>query len=222
MIFENNGSTLKITLKGHQQLVYGLVTCIVGTVATIISLFVQQLPVFSVGVFFLVIGIVMVRYVETCTTEITSDGFITIEYKRLFGGKQWIRRLDRTDIRSLDYVKGFDDGGGFVSIGERWCTLYLNVTFDEQIVIAERYRADWTINSFGIPSGRLNASLDAEATEIGNVLNVPVNTISYVKIRDTLNSAYIHHDKMAPLFQRPSQELLDNERNVSRSNQVLR
>ncbi len=180
-----------------------------------IGLFAQQLPLIAVGLFFTIFGILMVRYVETRTTIMTSDGTITIEYKRMIGDKRWIRRLDRTDIRSLDYVKGFD--GEHNVLSERWCTLYLNVIFDEQIEIAKRFWFGWYINRFGIPSYKRNVPLDTEATEIGNLLGISIKTVSYVKVRDTLNSMYVPRDKMAPLMQRPTQAQLDHERD-GRSN----
>lgn len=220
MIFEKNGNTLRIIQKGRQQLVYGLSAFSTGVVIATIGLFFQQLPLLAVGAFFTIMGMVMMRYVETRTTTITTDGTITIVYKRMIGGRQWIRRLDRTDVLSLDYVKGFDENE-VDAIGDRCCTIYLNVTFNEQIEIAEKYRVNWDFNKFGIPSSKQNTPLDVEAAEIGRMLGLPVNTISYVKVKDTLNSIYTPRDKMAPILQRPTQKQLDSEHSVHSSNQPL-
>ena len=108
MIFQKNGSTLQIIEKNTLQFVYGLSACSVGVVLAAIGLYTQELPFIVVGLLLTVFGIFMVKYVETRTVTMASDGTITIEYKRMIGDKRWIRRLDRTDVRSLDYLKGFD------------------------------------------------------------------------------------------------------------------
>ena len=108
MIFQKNGSTLQIIEKNTLQFVYGLSACSVGVVLAAIGLDTQELPFIVVGLLLTVFGIFMVKYVETRTVTMASDGTITIEYKRMIGDKRWIRRLDRTDVRSLDYLKGFD------------------------------------------------------------------------------------------------------------------
>ena len=215
MIFQKNGSTLQIIEKNTLQFVYGLSAGSVGVVLAAIGLYTQELPFIVVGLLLTVFGIFMVKYVETRTVTMASDGTITIEYKRMIGDKRWIRRLDRTDVRSLDFLKGFD-GNEHIFFGDRWCTLYLNVVFDEQIEIADRYIVEWNINRFGLPFYKASVPLDAEATEIGNLLGIPINIISYVDLRKTLNSIYIPHDKMAPLMQRPTQTQLDHERDVQK------
>ena len=189
MIFQKNGSTLQIIEKNTLQFVYGLSACSVGVVLAAIGLYTQELPFIVVGLLLTVFGIFMVKYVETRTVTMASDGTITIEYKRMIGDKRWIRRLDRTDVRSLDYLKGFD-GSEHIFFGDRWCALYLNVFFDEQIKIADRYMVEWNINRFGLPFYKASAPLDAEATEIGNLLGIPINIISYVDLRKRLNSIY--------------------------------
>ncbi len=220
MVFQKDGSTLQIIEKNSLQLVYGLGACCIGIVLAVIGLATigfsaQLLPFIVVGILFTIFGIFMVRYVETRTVTITSDGAITIEYKRMIGDKQWMRRLDRADIRSLDYVKGFD-GSKPIIHGERWDTLYLNVIFDEQIEIAKRFMVEWTVNKFGIPFYKRSVPLDAEATEIGNLLGIPINIISSEKVRDAPHSIYIPRDKMAYLMQRPTQAQLDHERDVKK------
>ena len=79
-----------------------------------------------------------------------------------------------------------------IFFGDRWCALCLNVVFDEQIKIADRYMVEWNINRFGLPFYKASVPLDAEATEIGNLLGIPINIISYVDLRKTLNSIYIY------------------------------
>lgn len=189
MIFQKNGSTLQIIEKNTLQFVYGLSAGIVGVMLAVIGLYTQELPFIVVGLLLTVFGIFMVKYVETRTVTMASDGTITIEYKRMIGDKRWIRRLDRTDVRSLDFLKGFD-GNEHIFFGGGWCTLYLNVVFDEQIEIAARYAVEWNINRFGLPFYKASVPLDAEATEIGNLLGIPINIISYVDLRKRLNSIY--------------------------------
>lgn len=215
MIFQKNGSTLQIIEKNTLQFVYGVSAGSVGVVLAAIGLYTQELPFIVVGLLLTVFGIFMVKYVETRTVTMASDGTITIEYKRMIGDKRWIRRLDRTDVRSLDYLKGFD-GNEHIFFRGGWCTLYLNVVFDEQIEIAARYAVEWNINRFGLPFYKASVPLDAEATEIGNLLGIPINIISYVDLRKALNSIYIPHDKMSPLMQRPTQTQLDHERDVQK------
>jgi hypothetical protein len=108
-------------------------------------------------------------------------------------------------------VKGFDEKQVFLN-SRRWCTIYLNVVFYEQIKIGSRYVHEWHITKFGIPWYKRSLPPDTEAAAIGSFLGLPVNTISYLTTASVIQNFYNPRDKMAPLMQRPTQEQLDHER----------
>ncbi len=197
------------------MLLGGVVSIVFAIVIASVGLIINEIPLVALGAFIILLAAFLLKFVETRITTIAMEGTITIEYKRLVGSKRWVRQFNHSDVRKIDYLKGYE-GTETVFFGDRWCTLYLDVVFDEQIEIGKQYMANWSWNKFGFPMVARSIPLDAEAALIGNFLKVPVNTISYVDARDIGNSIYIPHDTMRPLLQRPTQEQLDHERDFEK------
>lgn len=210
MIIQRNGGTLQVVQKQYLSLVYGVVIGVVGVAAMLIGVFSREMSLVAVGGLFILGAIVITKGAEIITTTFEPEGGLTILYRRVFGGRQWVRNLNRTDVLGVDYVKGFDQSSVFFNHG-RWCSIYLNVSFGEQILIANRYHSTWSVNKLGIPVARNSQPLDQEAMDIGEFLGVHVNTISHLTTNEVIKNLYLPQDKMSSVLQRPTQEQLDNE-----------
>lgn len=209
MITEYINDSLRIQERRRHVIIYAVLLISCGGIAVIAGLLTSQVANFSlVGGLFFAAGVLMAWSAETITTLISNDGNITIEYKRIFGGKTWIRRLNRSNVDRLDYVKAFDES---VTAGKwrRISGIYLVVNFNEQIGLGRRLGGFYSLRA---PFIKDSAPLDSEANKIAHFLKVPLNTIMSVSIKDGAKKAYNPKDKMLALFQRPSQEELDRER----------
>lgn len=187
--------TIVVIETQRHRIVYAALSILGGLIAVILGLFVlHELASTLVGILFVIAGLFMGSVAETKTTQLNSDGTITIEYKRVIGHKRWVRKLNRSNILKIDHVKGNLNG-------TRWLMsiLYFDVDSKEQIEIGSRIEKSriWTI--------------DTEVAEIAKFLNVPVNVISLLGVKNSIKNFYNPHDKMRPLLQRPTQEQLDNE-----------
>ncbi len=165
---------------------------------------------FLVGMLFIIAGLLAGYAAETITTLLSSDGTIVITYVRVFGHKTWIRRLNRSNIQKIDYVKSFDDTSSFGK-WRRLSSIYLNVNFNEQIEIDSRLGGTWTFSKLGVPIIKDSTPLDAEANEIATFLNVPLNIIDVMRLANGIKNFYNPRDKMRPILQRPTQQQLDHE-----------
>lgn len=187
---------IQVTETKRYEIVYAVLLGAAGLTALAIGLFVAHEPSFIlVGLLFALSGLYLGWAAETITTKFHNDGTLTIEYTRAIGHKSWLRKLQRSNILKIDHVKGNNMGSGW------WrSAIYLDVDFKEQIEIGSRLEKDrvWTI--------------DPEVAEIADFLEKPVNVISFVGVKNSLNKdLYTPHDKMRSTFRRPSQDDLDHE-----------
>ncbi len=154
--------------------------------------------------FFLGVGIVVLLLAENRSTTLLPDGNVTILYKRIIGNKRWVRRLNRKDIKTVDYIECFTKNR-LGSARRSTSYIYFNVVFGEQIEIGSRYFWDWKVMRRAKP-------LNSEAAEIGDYLHIAVNTIDYLSAGAQIKNFYNPNDKMRPMLQRPTQQQLDHER----------
>lgn len=207
MIITRVENGLQIVESRRHNIVYAILSFGCGGLAAILGILTSQILNLSlVGVLFMVGGAFMAWSAETLITLLHLDGTMTIEYRRILGHKLWVRTLNRSNIVKLDYVKSFGETSTFFDGYPRISSIYFVVNFAEQIEIGSRVGGGWIFKN--------SVPLDAEAHEIANFLRVPLNTIMTVSLSDSIKNVYNPHDKMRPLFQRPTQEELDRERNA--------
>lgn len=176
-------------------IVYAALSVLFGLVAVAFGLYLVHLLAFIlVGLLFIITGLFMGQMAETKTTQLKSDGTISIEYKRILGRKRWVRKLNRSNILKIDHVKGHIAGSGWLM-----SSVYLSLDSNEQVEIGSRIEKNsvWTI--------------DTEVSDVATFLKVPVNVIQSLNVKSSIKNFYNPKDKMRTILQRPTQQQLDQE-----------
>ncbi len=157
----------------------------------------KPLPFVFGGVFFTAIGGLLFFTSEVTTTRLVAADrdAVTITYQRRFGGRRWVRRIHRSDLSELT-----------LDISHKSSTIAVKAKWGEHIGLAHR---------IGPPDR--TTGIKAEAAEIAEYLNVPLNVVLPESTKDVLaalRNQKGHHqipDRMAPLFGRPTQAELDEQ-----------
>ena len=181
---------LQVTEAGPHQLPVAGCAIALGILAVVTTVVTstRNLAAFLVGAMFIGTGVLLAWSAETKTTTIVNDSAtVTVKYQRRFGGRCWVRTLGRSSLVKLDIVKG-----------QKGTKIYLDTILNEQIEIGHRNRSD-----------DIRTALESDAIEIANFLNIPVNVITLLKLRDGISNFYNPRDRMAAVLQRPTQAQLD-------------
>jgi hypothetical protein len=213
MIINRSADKLVITENYHPSLGVASFITAIGIVTLLLSFTVFHAVAVALGLIFTAVGCLGLWSSEKRTTQINSSGGIVITYTRYFGHKVWVRKLRSTNIRKVDYIKGFT-GTELVGKESAFSSIYLDTKSEQQIGIVSTYRISWKFNKFGIPVAQKNTPLDEGAKEIADFLKVPLNIIDHSKIKKAIGAGiYNQTDIMLPILQRPTQAQLDNEFN---------
>lgn len=215
MVIKQSANKLVVYQSNQQYFIYGVV-CITGTLALLLILAVTQQSDFATtltNLAFGVVGVALLNLAESRTTTFTSNGNITIVYRRMLGGRVWTRRFSTSQVVSIRYIRSFDNQQ---KLG-RWhriSSIYLITTFQQDIEIGSRQGG--RITSLGI---RSNPHLDIEAKQIANFTKRPLTTISNIAPLEAVENIHPSNDRMTVLFNRPSQAELDAETTADNSAQ---